>query len=100
MDTVKPETLAAIKGDEFARTSLEYVRALIFAHFRDWDRINRSGKIPFTDDNAATCYACLCVLLDTTSTPDIGDLKVNISGQRVSASALQALQDVFAESHP
>jgi hypothetical protein len=106
MDYVKPETVEAIKRDEFARKTIEATRAFIYAHFRDWERIHPQGKLLFTDDDAATGYIALCALLgiDPADVPDIGDTKVHVGGgQMMSAKALEELSNVFvgaANSNP
>lgn len=101
MEMPTDEMLAAMRGNEFVAKALESIRSLIYVHFRDWDRIGRSGRIPFTEENAKTAYDVLSYLLGTVEVPDVGDGKVRIGGgPQLSMKSIEMLQAAFAKPEP
>lgn len=97
MNSLKPETVAAIKADEFASKTIEAVIELVYLHWRDWNVVTRTGKIPFTDDNAAVAYLALCMLVDRTQRPDV-DAEVRVGATMMPVGAVHALDESLSSA--
>lgn len=94
MEPVKPETLAAIKADEFARSTIEAAIEMLYVEGRDWEHINRRGKVLFHREQTAIAYAALCSLVGRTEPPDV-DGKVNVGGVMIEMDAITQLERAF-----
>jgi hypothetical protein len=94
---LKPETVAAIQGDEFARKTIEATRSFIYANYRDWEHVSRNGNLRFTNDDMAVAYLALGELLGTQEPPDMSGVTVQIGGTSIACEALDALQAAFTK---
>ncbi len=94
MDPLKPETVAAIKSDEFATKLIEAAIELVMGECRDWDAINRSGKIQFKTEEGAIVYCGLQSLIEQTEEAPCRFM-INVGGKMIEAQSLQMLQAAF-----
>ncbi len=93
MTPTATETRQAILADDFARTALQLTRDFLYANYRDWELVSRSGVPPFTSDQAFTLWNALCDILGNSDRPD-PDGKVCIGGGvKMKMSAIYALDD-------
>lgn len=88
------DTIKAIRADEFARKALEAIKGLIYAQHRDWNSIDRKGRIIFDDDKWGISYSAICEMLGDYSEPDV-DGTVMIGGMAMKASHIQELANAF-----
>ncbi len=97
MEAIRPETVAAIKGDEFARASLQAAKEKILAHHRDWSGIHPEGKLMFDDDQWGILYLAICSMLDNFDEPEI-DADIMVGGVKMKAGTIQSLNRAFRKS--
>lgn len=96
MEGPKQETLDAIASDEFVKAAIEAAIMLTYGDGRDWDKIHRSGKIPFKDEEHATVYLSLCMLVNRREPPDL-EGHVNTGSGFLSVASIHALEQSFRE---
>lgn len=86
---LNPQTIDAIKSDEFAVATLNAVKSRLLELCIDWHEIDaEAGLPPFRTEDDLTLYTAVCTLLNDGSTPDLSGTKVNIGGAMVSAGAV------------
>ncbi len=96
---LNPQTVAAIKLDEFAVATLNAMKVRLLEVGVEWDYIDKeSGLPPFSNENDHTLYCACCALLDDISTPDLSGVQVDVGGVAIDAEALVMLGKAVAKA--
>jgi hypothetical protein len=83
----------AVAKDDFARKTLELTRDWVYTSGRDFERLSRSGKPVFKDEESAILWNALCLILGNEDKPSEG--KANVSGVPIPIRAIHQMEEAL-----